>query len=35
MAKDQDVEQSNEILQTKGGAAGLYENNEALIRVLP
>ena len=31
MAKDQAYEQSNKILQTKGGAAGLYENHEALI----
>ena len=31
MAKDQAHEQSNGILQTKGGAAGLYENHEALI----
>ena len=28
MAKDQAHEQSNKILQTKGGAAGLYEYNE-------
>ena len=31
MAKDQAHEQSNKILQTKGGAAGLYENHEALM----
>ena len=31
MAKDQAHEQSNVILQTKGGAAGLYENHEALM----
>ena len=31
MAKDQAHEQSNKILQTKGGAAGLYENNETLM----
>ena len=31
MAKDQAHEQSNMILQTKGGAAGLYENHEALM----
>ena len=31
MAKDQDVEQSNKILQTKGGAAGRYENQDALM----
>ena len=31
MAKDQAHQQSNKILQTKGGAAGLYENNEALM----
>ena len=30
MFKDQAHEQSNKILQTKGGAAGLYENHEAL-----
>ena len=31
MAKHQAHEQSNNILQTKGGAAGLYENHEALM----
>ena len=31
MAKDQAHQQSNKILQTKGGAAGLYENHEALM----
>ena len=31
MAKDQGHEQSNKILQTKGGAAGLYESHEALM----
>ena len=31
MAKDQAHEQSNKILQTKGGAAGRYENHEALM----
>ena len=31
MAKDQAHEQSNKIPQTKGGAAGLYENHEAPI----
>ena len=31
MAKDQAHEQSNKILQTKGGAPGLYENHEALM----
>ena len=31
MAKDQAHEQSNKILQTKGGAAGLYENHEAFM----
>ena len=31
MAKDQAHEQSNKILQTKGGAAGLYKNHEALM----
>ena len=31
MAKDQAHEYSNKILQTKGGAAGLYENHEALM----
>ena len=31
MAKDQAHEQSNKIIQTKGGAAGLYENHEALM----
>ena len=31
MVKDQAHEQSNKILQTKGGAAGLYENHEALM----
>ena len=31
MAKDQAHEQSNMILQTKGGVAGLYENHEALM----
>ena len=31
MAKDQANELSNKILQTKGGAAGLYENHEALM----
>ena len=31
MAKDQAHEQSNKILQTKGGAAGLYEKHEALM----
>ena len=34
MAKDQAHEQSNKILQTKGGAAGLYENHEALNNML-
>ena len=31
MAKDHAHEQSNKILQTKGGAAGLYENIETLM----
>ena len=31
MAKDQAHELSNKILQTKGGAAGLYGNHEALM----
>ena len=31
MTKDQAHEQSNKILQMKGGAAGLYENHEALM----
>ena len=31
MAKDQAHEQSNKILQTKGGSAGLYENNDTLM----
>ena len=31
MAKDQAYEQSNKILQTKGGAAGLYKNHQALM----
>ena len=31
MAKDQSHEQSNNILQTNGGAGGLYEINEALM----
>ena len=31
MAKAQAHEQSNKILQTKGGAAGLYENHGALM----
>ena len=31
MAKDQSHEQSNMILQTNGGAAGLYEIHEALM----
>ena len=31
MAKDQAHEQSNKILQTKGGTAGLYENHEGLM----
>ena len=31
MAKDQAHEQSNKIIQKKGGAAGLYENHEALM----
>ena len=34
MAKDQSHEQSNKILQTKGAAAGLYENHEALMLFL-
>ena len=34
MAKDQAHEQSNKIIQTKGGAAGLYENHEALMLFL-
>ena len=33
MAKDQAHEQSNEILQTKGGAAGLYENHRGTYAV--
>ena len=35
MAKDQAHEHSNKILQTKGGAAGLYENQEALMMFMP
>ena len=33
MAKDEAHEQSNKILQTKGGAAGLYENRERSERI--
>ena len=34
MAKDQAHEQSNKILQTKCGAAGLYENHEVLMLLI-
>ena len=34
MAKEQAHEQSNKILQTNGGAAGLYEIHEALMLFL-
>ena len=34
MAKDQSHEQSNKILQTNGGAAGLYDVHEALMLFL-
>ena len=34
MVKDQAHEKSNKILQTKGGAAGLYENNDTLMMVM-
>ena len=34
MAKDQSHEQSNKILQTNGGAGGLYEIHEALMLFL-
>ena len=34
MAKDQAHKQSSKILQTKGGAAGLYENHEAIMLLM-